>query len=646
MEHFIIGTAGHIDHGKTALIKALTGRDTDTMKEEKQRGISIDLGFTYFSLENGTKAGIVDVPGHEKFLPNMLAGACGMDLVLLVIALDDGVMPQTREHMDILTSLRISQGIVVLTKLDKVEPEWADMMEEEIRKELEGTICSGWEIIRVSSTEGTGIAELKKLILQKTEHLKHSRNVSGCFRLPIDRVLSPKGLGTVVAGTLMEGVIQVEDEVMLYPTGIRSRVRSIQVHGENVPAGFAGQRVALLLAGVKKEEVSRGHVAAEPDSLQLSERLDARIELHRDCRRVMKNQSNLHLHIGTTETLCRIVLFGKDVLEAGEACYGQLIPREPLAVKKWDRFVLRYLSPLETVGGGVILDAYAAKHRRKDGGVLVSLKNQEEDRLGLVLCQWICEAEKMPLSVAELQERAKVDSQEVQAHLKELEREKCCVLLSGRKRDFCWSREAAKQQWQAVSAYLDGYHRAHPYREGSRKNDLKNACCKNWSADAFDAFFRYLLNEGSIREVREGLETVYALAGFAVMPEEGFEQWRKQLTKQLADAGFGLVNCMELKPEEETEEAYREQLSYLCREKMLVCISDDFFTTPEIAETIKEKVAKYFKTNEVISFASLRDLLGNSRKSAKPLMAWLDQEGITAWCGRETERKQGRKEMV
>lgn len=647
MEHFIIGTAGHIDHGKTALIGALTGRDTDTMKEEKQRGISIDLGFTWFQMENGEKAGIIDVPGHEKFLPNMLSGVCGMDLVLLVIALDDGIMPQTREHMDILESLKISQGIVVLTKLDKVEPEWADMMKEEIKEELAGTVFAGWDMVCVSSATGEGIDALRQKITALSAHLERSRSTAGRFRLPVDRVLSPKGLGTVVAGTLMEGVVHADDEVMLYPARIVSRIKSLQVHGENVRMAYAGQRTAMLLSGVKKEDVARGVVAAEPDSLQPSDRFDVKVTLHRDCARTVKDGSRLHLHIGTAQTVCRIVFFGKSELHAGESVYAQLVLEHPLTAKKWDCFVLRYLSPQETVGGGVVLDACAVRHRKKEVRIAEYFSHLENDRLDRVLEKWIAEAGHFPVAVPKLLERLltggflqdgeAAPSERLDACLAAMAAEKSCVLLHGRKQDCCLSYEAAEQMGQKIAEWLETYHAAHPYRMGASKLELKNACAKEWKPEPFDAFLAYLIGQGCLACVSEG--QLYALASFEIAETPKLRQQLCSLAEAFGAAGFDFVDCKTQKPDDEPEELFREKLAFWAEKGALVAISDDFYTTPEVAERIREKVLAYFKANEILSFAGLRDLLGSSRRSAKPLMAWLDKEKITAWCGKETERK-------
>lgn len=344
MKHVIIGTAGHVDHGKTLLIQALTGIDTDRLVEEKKRGITIELGFAHLDWPDGTQAGIVDVPGHEKFIRNMLAGAGGIDLAMLVIAADDGVMPQTVEHLDILTLLGIQDGLVVITKADLVDPEWLEMMREEVAERIKGSFLEGKPIVTVSACTGQGIPELKDMLrslVQKAEE----KSLRIPFRLPIDRVFSVDGFGTVVTGTLIEGSMKEGDLAELVPSGTQTRIRNLQVHGKNAETAYAGQRVAINLANVKKTDIQRGDVVAKPGTVRISRMLDVRLRNLPDSDRIIKNDSQVHLFHGTAQLLAKVVLFGREELKPGESCYAQLRLTEPIASKNGDRFVIRFFLP-------------------------------------------------------------------------------------------------------------------------------------------------------------------------------------------------------------------------------------------------------------------------------------------------------------
>ena len=317
MKNIIVGTAGHIDHGKTSLIKALTGYDADRLAEERRRGITIELGFTHFDLPSGTRIGIIDVPGHEKFVGNMVTGVVGMDLVLILIAADEGIMPQTREHIAILEQLGVSNAILVLSKCDMVDQDWIDLIQEEIREELKTSLYANAPMVRVSSVTGMGIPELTEMIDRMTEQTEE-RDISEIPRLPIDRVFTLTGFGTIVTGTLISGVLNKETPLAIYPEGIECKIRNIQVHDQDVEQAYAGQRVAVNLSNIKKEEIRRGDVLAPPDTMQNTDRLDVKIRMLEMTDRSIKNRGRLHLCIGTTQVLCRAVLLGTDELEKGQ----------------------------------------------------------------------------------------------------------------------------------------------------------------------------------------------------------------------------------------------------------------------------------------------------------------------------------------
>jgi selenocysteine-specific elongation factor len=355
MKNVIIGTAGHVDHGKTALVKALTGIDTDRLEEEKKRGITIELGFAHLDFEDGMRAGVIDVPGHEKFIRNMLAGAGGVDLAMLIVAADEGIMPQTAEHLGILTLLGIRDGLVVVTKTDLVEDDWLEMVMGDVKDFVEGTFLAGKPVVPVSAYTGEGLEELKTRLRVLIDGVAE-KNARVPFRLPVDRVFPVDGFGTVVTGTMIEGVASVGDLAELLPSGQPVTIRNIQVHGKTVPSAHAGQRTALNLAGVKKGNIGKGDVVAKRGTVSTSEMLDVRLSVLRDSKRSVKNASRLHLYHGARVVLAKAVLLDRDALLPGDSCFAQLRLTERLSSKSGDRVVVRFYSPLETVGGGVILD--------------------------------------------------------------------------------------------------------------------------------------------------------------------------------------------------------------------------------------------------------------------------------------------------
>jgi selenocysteine-specific elongation factor len=350
MKRLILGTAGHIDHGKTTLVKALTGIETDRLKEEKQRGISIELGFAPFVLPDGQKAAIVDVPGHERFIRHMLAGAFGIDLVMLVIAADEGVMAQTREHMDIIELLGVKSGIIALTKKDMVDDEWLMLVEEEVREYLSATILADAAIIPVSAVSGEGIPELLQEIQKVAEGIKE-RPVYGKARLPVDRVFTKAGFGTVVTGTLWSGQIETGETLELLPSGKKVKIRTLQVHNDKVDKAYAGQRVAVNLQGVDIADIERGNWLSTPAYLTPTYRMDARLRILSSSSRVLKNWNRIRFHLGTDETMARVVLLDGDELHPGQEGYVQIVMEKPVVGHKGDPFVIRYYSPVSTIGG-------------------------------------------------------------------------------------------------------------------------------------------------------------------------------------------------------------------------------------------------------------------------------------------------------
>lgn len=639
MDNWIIGTAGHIDHGKTELIRALTGRNTDTLKEERERGISIDLGFTYFELPDGVRAGIIDVPGHEKFLPNMLAGVCGIDMVLLVIALDEGIQPQTLEHIEILSQLEVHKGIVVLTKQDCVELEWAELMEEEIGKRLQKTVCESWPRIQVSSKTKEGIASLKALIVKQLCRGEKERNQKAAFRMPIDRVFSLEGRGTVIAGTILEGSICKEENVELYPAGTAVRIREIQSYGTSVSIARAGQRAALLVAGIKKENVVRGDVAAAEGSLQLSERLDVKVRMAKDTKRTVKNRMRVHLHIGTCQCVCRVVLFGCEELKAGEQGYAQLLLEKPLAVKKQDLFILRFYSPLETIGGGVVLDECAPKHKRSDVRVPVRLAQLEGGKCEQLLVDTLKASGEQLLCVEELARETGLDENWITEQLAE-GKITGVHILKGKKTVY-GALEQSLDFWKQKSMeWMEGYRKKHPYQSEIFKAVYKKDVFPKWDKEAFEVLFQYCAEQGLFLErTGSGGGGTFVCPSCPVYRDRQFLEIQKLLVRKLEKARFQFLRMEELRPESMSEISYRELVKTLEYEGCIVHISEDYYTTAALVEAAVEQVELYFQENEILTYTVLRDMLETTRRSVRTLIAYLDERKITLSCGKETERR-------
>ncbi len=634
MEHIIIGTAGHIDHGKTALIRALTGRETDTQKEEKERGITIDLGFTWFDLPGGKRAGVIDVPGHEKFLPNMLAGVCGMDFALLVIAADEGIMPQTIEHMDILSELSVSQGFIVLTKIDMVDEGYEELVAEDIKEQLKGTVFADWPIYSVDSLSLKGIKELKEALAKKADSINRIRDDKGSFRMPIDRVLSLKGLGTVVAGTVLEGSLHVDQEIRLYPSERVAKVKSIQSHGENEDACFPGQRAAILLSGVDKKEAHRGMVAASLDSLYVSNRFDVFIHLNNHTERTLKHQQRVHLHMGTEEVTARVVLFSKDLLEAGDSDYAQLITDKEITAKRKDRFVIRFLSPLETIGGGQIINVKAVKRKRNNEEVIKYLENALNDQKGDLIKKLLSDQSR-PVAHSKLFKLTELSMEDFQDEIDELLSEKTIFSVNGRKEPFYWTIDKEADCFFKVDGYFKERLKESPFCLGDKKVVIRAKLFRDYEPLLFDAYMESLESRGMIR--LDGEIVIYG------DPEERqneeYEKLLSDLSKKLNSAGMDFIDINSEKPSDMTNEAYEDFILAAIYGGSLVRVHDEFVTTREVAAKAVKAVEEFFLKEDVISVATLRDLLGTSRRSAKPFMAYLDEIGVTVWCGKETERK-------
>ncbi|MBU4289344.1 MAG: selenocysteine-specific translation elongation factor, partial [Proteobacteria bacterium] len=472
MKQIILGTAGHIDHGKTALIKAVTGIDTDRLKEEKLRGITIELGFASIDLPSGQHLGIVDVPGHEKFVKNMVAGATGIDIVAMVIAADEGVMPQTKEHMEICTLLGIKQGLVVLTKTDLVDEEWLELVTEDVRKFTRGTFLEDKPVLPVSSLTGQGIPEFIKA-LDELSAMTPSRPVNSLFRLPIDRVFSMKGFGTVITGTMVSGCVRTGDTVMIYPSGITSKVRGIQVHNQSVSIAEAGMRTAINFQGLEKASVQRGEVLSSPGALKPSYMLDVSLHFLKSNKKPVKNRTLIRFHTGTNEILGHIILLDKDEITPGETTVAQIRLDSPVAVVSDDKFVIRSYSPVRTIGGGQILNPLPQKHKRFKKNIFEGLKALVNQPPEEIIAYHVDNAGYKGVSFSDLKIMTNMPEKQLDNALQKLMSIKT-VICADRENRIYIHKNCYENLNKKISSYLDNYHRTNPLKAGMQKEELKS----------------------------------------------------------------------------------------------------------------------------------------------------------------------------
>ena len=635
MKHIIIGTAGHIDHGKTTLIKALTGCNTDRWKEEQERGITIDLGFAFFDLPNGDRAGIVDVPGHEKFIHNMVAGVVGMDMVLLVIAADEGIMPQTKEHMDILHLLGIQKCIVVLNKIDLVDPEWLELMEEEVRDQLQDTFLKDAPVVKVSSVTGEGLKELTDEIVKMETSEVQEKEIHTIPRLPIDRVFTISGFGTIVTGTLISGIIRKDDTLQLYPWNAPCKVRNIQVHGKNVDECSAGQRVAVNLTGIKKEDISRGDVLASSNSMKGTTLLDVKLKILKDSNRIVKNRSRLHLFTGTSEVLCRTILLDRDELKAGEECFAQLRLEQELALRKGDRFVVRFYSPMETIGGGEVLEPNPKAKRRFKEAALEELRRKEAGSSVDVVQMHVKSHRDTLITITELAKLTALSEEEIRQDVSELEDGSEALVFPMKKDTYVWMRDDELYLQDQIKAELKKYHHKFPYRHGIKKAEIQTKYMKKIKPVVAAKIFEHWETEESIISSGEYLH----LPEFEILKDERYEGCRKLLLNSFEKAEYQFVKLSETDVEKEYADMAEDILLLLREENQVVRLSEDAYTVKSLLEMAAEKIREVVHQQPVITISEVRDLFSTSRKNAKLILEYTDGQRITRNTGAESEWK-------
>lgn len=614
MANIIIGTAGHIDHGKTTLIKALTGISTDTTQEERDRGMSINLGFAYFDLPSGRRVGIIDVPGHERFIKNMLAGAQGINLILLVIDANEGVMPQTREHVNILNLLGIENFIVVLTKADTVEEELLDLMEEDIRDQFKGTPIETASIVRVDSISGRGLPELVNNIDRLADRVK-PMNITAEPRLNIDRIFTVKGFGTVITGTLLEGTIRNDQDLVIYPKELPVKVRNIQVHEKNVGLAQAGQRTALNLAGVKVTDINRGDILTTPGNLTKSFIADAKIKVLSDYSHPLRLWDRVRVYLGTDEVMARVVPLGQEEILNGEEGFVQLRMEKEIAAKPGDRLILRAYSPMVTLGGGQILDPSTGKHGRFDEAIIHGLELRGKNDLDAVISDFLMNWSEPLVTEKVILDNVQGEKDVVLAKLADMKAQGAVIEL-GQSYIGADRLEEMRKEFLRI---LGDFHQKAPLKAGMPREELKSRIKYVAKGKQYDFIVEKLVAEGTILV----FGSMAKAPNFSVAYTKDQQKIRDQIEKELLAGGWSPKPMKELCPD-------KKCLAVLdSMDDCLIRLDSDIVMHREYYEKAKALMLAHAKANGSISLAEFRDMLSTSRKYAVALLAFYDKLGIT-----------------
>jgi selenocysteine-specific elongation factor len=629
MKSIILGTAGHIDHGKTALVKALTGIDADRLEEEKRRGITIDLGFAHLELAapSGEKLrlGFIDVPGHERFVRNMLAGVGGMDLVLMVIAADESIKPQTREHYEICRLLSIPRGITVITKADTVDEDTLSVVRMEIEDFVRGSFLdvSRSPVVAVSALKGTGLDELKREIIRLVAEVP-ARDTEALFRLPIDRVFTMKGFGAVVTGTLITGKVKKEEEVEVFPSRKKARVRGVQVHGASAEQAIAGQRTALNLAGIQMEELARGMTLAAPGVLEPTQRLDVQISLLKDAK-PLKNRARVHLHAFTSETIAEVALYGATELKPGGTAFAQLRCADALLLLPGDRAILRQFSPVVTIGGAVILDAFPLSRQKQEARQsllkILSSGNRQE-----ALLARIARRGHDGLSLAAAVRETGLRQSVLQPVIAAMVQQKQIIQMG----EFLLSSESVQKIRDKLIAALEAFHKANPLVGGISKEELRE------KLGLHQIVMENLLAQLAKDKKAETAGEQVRLVGRGVELKDDEAKAKSQIEKAFADAGLKVPLMKEVLDKLPVDKARAQKLvTLLLRDRVLVKLADDLVFHQTALEGLRQLMATQKAKTPKIDVGAFKDLIGVTRKYAIPLLEYLDQQRITRRVGDE-----------
>ncbi len=634
MREIVLGTAGHVDHGKTSLVRALTNIDTDRLKEEKKRGITIELGFAYLDLPCGHRLGIVDVPGHEKFVKNMVAGVTGMDILAFIIAADEGIMPQTREHFEICSLLGVSQGLVIITKKDMVEEEWLEMVDEEVRDFCQGSFLEDAPVVHVSSTTGEGIEEVKKLLDSMVAGHRFEE-VFGPFRLPVDRVFAMKGFGAVVTGTSISGRIAVGEELQIYPTSKTAKVRGIQVHSQSVDMVEAGHRTAINLQGVETLDIARGMVVATPASLTPNYMLDCSLSYLSSAEKPLKHRARVRVHLGTAEVMGRVSLLDRDVLQPGESTGVQLLLEEPLAVWPGDRYVIRSYSPVITIGGGEVLGNVSlrkrkrltARDRQKNTETFAVLENgSDEDRILLLLK----ESGARGLVFDELAIRLGIFGKQLKKVLNEPLSKKSMIVVDSAAQRYL-EREVAEGVMRSIVALLEKFHSHQPLQTGLSKEGLRSELGRRLDQRVFG----YCLNELIKNDQVVQEDSLVRLSSHEVALKADEEQLQKELMHWYRKKGLTTATLKETQEQfgDYPSALLKEVIGLLLREGKLVKVSESLYFDSEVIGGLQQQVIAFMEQEKEIDAPRFKDMTGLTRKFSIPILEYFDRIKLTYRVG-------------
>ena len=626
MKQVILGTAGHIDHGKTSLVKAMTGIDTDRLKEEKERGITIELGFAHLELPGGQTLGIVDVPGHEKFVKHMVAGATGIDLVALVIAADEGVMPQTREHLEICQLLKVKRGLIVLTKVDMVDSDWLEMVKEDVSKYMAETFLANAPIVEVSAVTGQGLPDLVKVLDNLVKEVPE-RETGSFFRLPIDRVFIMKGFGTVVTGTSVSGKIRTGDEVTIFPQRISTRIRGIQVHNREVDEVSAGLRTAINLQGVEKEQIERGDVLATKDSLRATHVVDVSLDLLRSAPRKLKNRAKVRFHTGTSEIIATVILLDRDELKPGESCFAQIRLDQPTAVLAHDRYVLRSYSPVQTIGGGEILHASPQKKKRFSEAALHELKILGTGTLSEVTGQFILGAQFNGLEESELPFLTNANKRKLEETLNVLQAQKRVIRYDKEKGLLIHADNVEKARGE-ITTTLAQYHKDFPLKGGLQKEELRSRTAGANNQKLFNYLISQLSQEGVVVQDKETIR----LKEHKVTLAQDQEKTRREVEEIYRKSELQPPYFRDLK-DKFSGNAGKDVLDLMVKDGVLVKVKEDLYFHKEAIEGLKQRLMGYLKEKGEIDAPQFKDMTNISRKYMIPLLEYFDACQLTMRVG-------------
>jgi selenocysteine-specific elongation factor len=628
MKQIVLGTAGHIDHGKTALIKALTGIDTDRLKEEKERGITIELGFAFLVLPSGLSMGIVDVPGHEKFVKHMVAGAWGIDLVALVIAADEGIMPQTREHLDICRLLGVKKGLVVLTKIDLADSELVQLVGEEVRELVGGTFLEGAPVVKVSSVTGEGIPLLRATLERLADEVQEKTS-EGLFRLSIDRVFTMRGFGTVVTGTLVSGMVSVGDTVQILPSLREGKVRGIQVHNEMVKVAKAGQRTAVNVQGIDKSHVNRGEVLVHPQTVTPTYMVDVYLEHLPHSPRPLRNRTKQRFHIGTTSCSATIVLLDKDEIAPGEKGFAQLRFDKPMVAFPQDRFVIRGSSTIQTLGGGVVIDSHPVKHKRRAPDVLAGLAILRDGREDEVLIHHLAIIGVRGMDLREIRDRVNIPPSRLSKLIGELIAKGEIVAIDGDDGRFI-HHLAYEQLKNGIVSYIGEFHERYPLRLGPSKEEVKSKLPKTVEARLFHHMLRELADSKEILVEKDKLR----LSSHQVSLRDDQQRLKSRVEGLFAQGGLQSPSIKEVASRLSTDVSeVISVIGLLVQEGRIIKAKEDIYFHAEAVENLKGDLIRFLRTHQEITTAQFKELTKVSRKYAIPLIEYFDNSKITIRVG-------------